>query len=182
MSQLVQHDPGGKTRLKLPDDVTGTAEISPCQRYRPALSRDWTEPGAQTRAILFVGLNPSVAAADVSDPTCHRELTFARDWGFTRYLKGNLLDWRATSPRDIPHDPELARSPRNMEVLAEMARDAEVIVMASGNVHARFAEIAEETEALLRAEGKPLMCLGKNQSGAGKHPLYIRRDAPLIPY
>ncbi|THH35189.1 DUF1643 domain-containing protein [Aliishimia ponticola] len=178
----MSHDPGGKTRLRLPEDVTGAARFSDCMRYRHALSRDWTPAGQAPRAILFVGLNPSVADADASDPTCHRELTFARDWGFTRYLKGNLLDWRATSPRDIPPDPALARSAWNMDVLREMAAEAETLVLASGNVHKRYATIEAETLEALRQTGKPLMCLGKNQSGAAKHPLYLRKDAALIPF
>ena len=177
-----QHDPGGKTRLKLPDGVIGDAGFSDCGRYRHWLSRDWTEAGATPKSIFFVGLNPSVAGADVSDPTCSRELTFAQDWGYTRYLKANLLDWRATSPKDIPADPLLARSDENMRTLARLSAEADVIVMASGNVHPRYAEIERETLALLRASGKALMCLGKNKSGAAKHPLYIRRDAPLMPF
>lgn len=176
------HDPGGKTRLKLPDDVVGDAAFSACGRYRHWLSRDWTPQGAPAKAILFVGLNPSVAGADVSDPTCSRELTFAKDWGYTRYLKANLLDWRATSPKDIPNDPTLARSSDNMPTLKRLSEEAAVIVMASGNVHKAFADIETETLSLLRQTGKPLMCLGKNQSGSAKHPLYIRRDAPLIPF
>ena len=178
----MSHDPGGKTRLRLPEGVTGDAAFSPCGRYRHALRRDWTAAGAAPRAILFVGLNPSVADADASDPTCHRELTFARDWGYSRYLKGNLLDWRATSPRDIPSDPDRARSPENMDWLRRMAEEAETLVMASGNVHPRFAGIEAETIALLRATAKPVMCLGRNLSGAAKHPLYLRKDARLLPF
>lgn len=177
------HDPGGRTRLRLPEGVRGAAEFSACGRYRHALRRDWTLPGsgagADPRAILFVGLNPSVADAAASDPTCHRELTFARDWGFSRYLKGNILDWRATSLRDIPHDPQLARSPRNLPVLLGMAAEAEVIVIATGNVHPRFVVIARETHEALSTTGKPLMCLGLNRTGYAKHPLYLRRDSAL---
>lgn len=176
------HDPGGRTRLRLPENVRGAAQMSDCGRYRHGLRRDWTAPGAAPRAILFVGLNPSVADADVSDPTCHRELTFARDWGFSRYLKGNILDWRATAPRDIPHDPGLARSPCNMAVLLDMAREAEVIVMATGNVHPRFAGIERETRAALRGTGQAMMCFGLNRTGYAKHPLYLRRDAVLRPF
>ncbi len=176
------HDPGGKTRLRLPDDVIGDAAFSDCGRYRHWLSRDWTPAGNKARSILFVGLNPSVADAQASDPTCHRELTFARDWGYTRYLKANVLDWRATSPRDIPADPAIACSTENLRTLERLAGEAETIVMASGNVHKRYAELEHKTLSILRMSGKPLMCLGKNKSGAAKHPLYIRKDAPLIPF
>lgn len=179
---MTGHDPGGRTRLRLPEGVRGAAEFSACGRYRHALSRDWTAPGLAPRAILFVGLNPSVADAEASDPTCHRELTFARDWGFSRYLKGNVLDWRATAPRDIPRDPDLARSAANLGWLREMAAEAETLVMASGNVHPRFAALEAETVALLRAKGKRVMCFGVNRGGAAKHPLYLRRDAQLRPF
>lgn len=178
----MEHDPGGRTRLALPEGVCGAALFSPCGRYRHSLRRDWTPPGARPRAILFIGLNPSVADAEVSDPTCHRELNFARDWGYTRYLKGNILDWRATSPRDLPREASVARSPRNLHVLLSMAFEAEVIVMATGNVPVRFAWIEAETRDTLRATCRPFMCLGRNKTGFAKHPLYLRKDEVLRPF
>ena len=177
-----RHDPGGRTRLELPAGVCGDAQITPCGRYRASLRRDWTESNELPRTIFFVGLNPSVADGTASDPTCHRELTFARDWGYSRYLKGNILDWRATSPRDLPEDADLARSPQNVEALAEMAQEAEVIVMATGNVPVRFSWIEADTVALLRAAARPIMCFGRNKTGFAKHPLYLRKDSLLRPF
>ena len=176
------HDPGGKVRLRLPDGVIGGATYSECGRYRQALTRDWTPQGARPRAILFVGMNPSVASAEVSDPTCHRELMFARDWGFTRYLKGNMLDWRATSPGDLPEDPALAASPANLPALLEMAEEAETVVMAFGRLHQRYQPVVQEVITRMRALGKPLRCLGLNKDGSAKHPLYLRKDSVLIDF
>ncbi|QGX99776.1 DUF1643 domain-containing protein [Roseovarius faecimaris] len=173
------HDPGGKVRLKLPDGVEGGATFSDCGRYRQALTRDWTPEGEPARAILFIGMNPSVADAAASDPTCHRELMFARDWGYTRYLKGNMLDWRATSPKDIPPDPALACSAANIPSLVEMAREAETVVMAYGKLHARFQPVVREVFDAITALGKPLQCLGVNKDGSAKHPLYLRKDTVL---
>ena len=182
MTGPAAHDPGGKVRLKLPDGVIGGATFSECGRYRQALTRDWTPGADQPRTVLFVGMNPSVAAAEISDPTCHRELMFARDWGFTRYLKGNVLDWRATSPRDIPADPELACSPANIPALCAMADEAELIVMAYGKLHNRFQPVLDEVLAAMAAAGKPLRCLGLNKDGSAKHPLYLRKDTPLMDF
>lgn len=179
MSGAAAHDPGGKVRLKLPDGVIGGATFSPCGRYRQALTRDWTADGGAARPILFIGMNPSVAAADISDPTCHRELMFARDWGYTRYLKGNMLDWRATSPRDIPADPQLACSPDNIPALIAMANEAETLVMAYGKLHKRFDPVVMRVLRAMQTTGKPLMCLGVNQDGSAKHPLYLRKDTQL---
>jgi hypothetical protein len=173
------HDPGGKVRLRLPDGVIGGATFSDCGRYRQALTRDWTPEGAVPRAVLFVGMNPSIADAEASDPTCHRELMFARDWGFTRYLKGNVLDWRATSPKDIPADPALACSAANIPVLVEMAQDAELVVMAYGKLHKRHHGTVAEVLRAIAAVGRPLKCLGLNQDGSAKHPLYLRKDTRL---
>jgi len=179
VTDTATHDPGGKVRLKLPDGVVGDATFSDCGRYRQALTRDWTPEGTAPRAVLFVGMNPSVAAADVSDPTCHRELMFARDWGFTRYLKGNVLDWRATSPKDIPADPALACSPANISALVDMATEAELIVLAYGKLHKRFQPVVQEVLRAMADTGKPLQCLGQNKDGSAKHPLYLRKDTVL---
>jgi len=176
------HDPGGKVRLRLPDGVSGGAAFSECGRYRQALTRDWTPPGTAPRTILFVGMNPSVASAEYSDPTCHRELVFARDWGFTRYLKGNVLDWRATSPRDIPADPALACSPDNIPALVDMASEAECVVMAYGKLHPRYRPVVDAAIAAMAATGRPLKCLGLNKDGSAKHPLYLRKDTALMDF
>lgn len=176
------HDPGGKVRLKLPEGVRGEARFSDCGRYRQMLVRDWTGEGEVPRGILFVGMNPSVASAEVSDPTCHRELTFARDWGYNRYLKGNVLDWRATSPRDIPADPALAMSAANIPALRAMAAEAETIVLAHGRLHRRFAPLVAAVISAMAATGRPLKCFGVNADGSARHPLYLRRDAGLVDY
>lgn len=176
------HDPGGKVRIALPGGVTGGAEFSDCGRYRRMLSRDWTAPGQMPRTVLFVGQNPSVADVEVSDPTCHRELQFARDWGFTRYLKGNVLDWRATRPRDIPADPDLACTPENLAALRTMAQEAELIVMAYGRLHRRFAQATARAVALLAGSARPMVCLGRNADGSPRHPLYLRRDTVPEPF
>ncbi len=177
-----QHDPGGKVRIALPDGVIGGARFSSCGRYRQTLTRDWTPEGTTARAILFVGMNPSVASAEVSDPTCHRELDFARRWGYTRYLKGNVLDWRATSPKDLPADPWEACSPENIPFLRDMAEESVEIVMAYGRLHRRYEPVIQAVIAAMREADKPLKCFGLNKDGSAKHPLYLRKDAELVDY
>lgn len=180
MGREQDHDPGGKVRIALPDGVIGGARFSACGRYRQTLTRDWTPAGDRPRAVLFVGMNPSVASAEISDPTCHRELDFARRWGYTRYLKGNVLDWRATSPKDLPVDPAEACSAENLPLVLEMAAEAELIVMACGRLHARYQGVVASMVCALKATEKPLKCFGLNRDGSAKHPLYLRKDATLV--
>ena len=176
------HDPGGKVHIRLPDGVIGGATFSSCGRYRQTLTRDWTPAGAKPRTIMFIGQNPSVARAEVSDPTCNKELGFAGRWGFTRYVKTNMLDWRATNPKDVPHDPAIACSPDNLPAILREAALADEILMAYGKLHKRHAEIVDRTIRALRETGKPITCLKLNKDGSAQHPLYIRNDTERFPF
>jgi len=175
-----QHDPGGKVRLKLQDGTTGDASFSSCGRYRHLLSRDWTPEGTEAKSILWIGMNPSVADAQASDPTCNREQIYSRDWGFSRYLKANMLDWRATSPKDLPLEPDLACSPQNLPAILAAAVECEVVILAYGKLHARYQAQVRQTIAALRDQGHDLQCLGLNGDGSAKHPLYLKKT--LIPF
>ncbi|WP_232824924.1 DUF1643 domain-containing protein [Primorskyibacter marinus] len=176
------HDPGGKVRITLPDGVIGGATYSSCGRYRQVLTRDWTPEGTEPRTIMFVGQNPSVATAEVSDPTCDREVGFARRWGFTRYVKTNMLDWRATEPKNVPHDPRQACSQENLAAILREVEDAEEILLAYGKLHKRFAPIVGKTLDALRKTGKPLNCLKLNKDGSAGHPLYISSTTERFPF
>lgn len=179
-----QHDPGGRVRLALPEGMTGTADFSSCGRYRYLMSRDWTPDGVTPRAVLFLGMNPSTACASKNDPTCAREVTFSRDWGYTRYLKGNVLGWRATNPRDLPQDPVQAQGPENLDriIAAAKAAETDLIVAAYGKLSTRYHGVIDETISRLRATNIPVMCLGRNKDGSAKHPLYLRKTTPLQPF
>ncbi len=176
------HNPGGKVHIRLPDGIIGGATFSACGRYRHTLTRDWTRQGAAPRTIMFIGQNPSVARAEVSDPTCNKELGFARRWGFTRYIKTNMLDWRATDPKDVPHDPAVACSADNLPAILREAEHAEEILMAYGRLNKRHAQTVCRTIRALRATGKPLSCLKLNKDGSAQHPLYIRNDTERFPF
>jgi len=54
------HDTGGKSRLRLKPDVIADAVFYDNRRYRPILTRRWTDdPSAPF--VLWIGMNPSVA-------------------------------------------------------------------------------------------------------------------------
>lgn len=175
------HDPKGKTRIPL-HNLRAFADVSPCGRWRRRLGRDWTPEGEAPRAILWVGMNPSTADALVDDPTCKRERTFCEDWGYTRYLKGNVLDWRATFPEDIPRDPMLARTEEGLQALADMAQEAALIIACWGKIPPALAHLARPAAAVLHAANTPILCLGRNKDGSPKHPLYQKRTTQPIPF
>jgi len=142
--------------------------------YRYTLWREWTE--ALPR-LLFVLLNPSVADANLDDPTLRRCIGFAQDWCYGSVELANLYAYRATDPRALRQvaDPV---GPLNDYHIQEAAGRADKIVVAwgaEGFLHGR-------DQAVLRLLPKPLWCLGYTLGGAPRHPLYVRRDAPLLPY
>lgn len=176
------HDPGGKVKTKLPAGIRGSAVFSECGKYRSSLTRDWTPEGQAPRTIMFCGMNPSQADDQVSDPTVTREMNFSKSWGYTRYIKVNVLDWRATNPSDLPPDPREACSRENLTAITRHADESEEIVLAFGRMKKIYHPIIDEIVAICRASGKPLVCLGKNADGSAKHPLYLAKTTLRIPF
>jgi hypothetical protein len=148
-----------------------TAQISPCGYYRYALTRSWDASKPQ---VLIVGLNPSIADAEIDDPTLKRCITFAKAWGCGGLLLGNLFAYRATNPRVLRQvsDPV---GPENDVWLGRLRAQADLVVAAWGN-HGNLYERAKGVAAALG----PLDCLGVTKSGAPRHPLYVPASAHPI--
>lgn len=148
------------------------AIISPCQRYRYVLWRQW-EQGR--RALVVIGLNPSTADASVDDPTIRRCIGFAKRERCSRLVMLNLFAFRATEPRDMlrAHDPV---GPDNDNYIREWAWGDEVVAVAAwgalGGTRGR--------DALVRCIVPALNCFGTTKDGSPRHPLYLRSDAPLV--
>ena len=172
-----RHDPKGKVKLKLAGDVTGDARFSPCGRYRPLLIREFD---AGEGSILWIGMNPSTAAGDVDDPTVRRETDFSRAWGFRRFVKANVMDYRATHPKDLTAPGVAPCSAENLSIIRAEAAGAGRIMLAFGALLPPLRRYGEDVVAALRADGRALFCLGLTKAGAPRHPLYMRKDSAPI--
>ncbi|ARC56029.1 hypothetical protein AS850_02940 [Frondihabitans sp. 762G35] len=165
--------------------VEKSAEISADQVYRYLLSRTWKRDG---KVMTFIMLNPSTADAAIDDPTIRRCMSFAEREGFGGIRVVNLYAYRATDPHylEFPID---AVGPRNDDTLARIFTENAVLdepVVAAWGAGAAAtrggggaARIGRVLELL---QGYPLLCLGLTNAGQPRHPLYVRGDAPLIPY
>lgn len=156
---------------------TSSAVISPCGRYRYRLDRRWAETGP---TCGFIMLNPSTADADQDDPTIRRCIGFARREGCGGMVVVNLFALRATNPDELILAGASA---------AEGALNATHIIAVEGSITGPFIAAwgahpmaAGLADAMEHHFGPRLMCLGKTKTGAPRHPLYVRADAPLIPY
>lgn len=158
------------------------AIFSPCERYRYALWRDvydppllpgFIPPGQEVPPWGFaawIGLNPSTADENELDNTTRRCLNWTRAWGCTRYVMLNCFAFRSRYPKvmaaaDDPIGPE------NDLMLKRFTANARIIVAAWG---ANCDLIRQE--AVCKAVGRPMECLGLNNDGSPKHPLYVKAE------
>jgi hypothetical protein len=153
--------------------VIRSAAFSRCGTYRYALWRQWD---ASRPDVLFVALNPSTADHRQDDPTIRRCMGFARDWGYGGLVVANLFAFRTPLPA-VLRQARAPIGPRNDRWLARLAREAGLVVAAWG-AHGTLADRAAEVARKLG----DCHCLGLTAAGAPRHPLYVRKDAPLRPY
>lgn len=180
---VAAHDPGGKVRLALHSGTHGDAGFSEDGKRRFWLRRTWTDYGIN-HFWLWIGMNPSTADASVDDPTIRREVAFTkREPGPERYyIKCNVMDYRATSPKALLAPGICPSTQENLVTILRYARYAEKIIVCHGALHKKLQPYANEIVGALRAAGAELWCLGKTANGSPRHPLYLRADTPLVSF
>lgn len=157
----------------------GTAWFSPDRTYRYLLTRRWD---VLKPVMAFVMLNPSTADAFQPDPTITRCAGFARREGCGGIEIANLFALRATDPRELAGHADPA-GPDNDRMLADLGALSGVVVAAWGAHPAAISRGAAVARALTAAQPVvQVRCLGVTKDGHPRHPLYVRADAPLIPW
>lgn len=151
----------------------GAAVLSECGRFRYGLTRTWSDGPA----ALFIMLNPSTADAHTNDPTIRRCIAFAKRERCGSLRVENLYGLRAKDPNVMfRHEAAQGETDRFIREAA-LATDGPVI--AAWGADRRAANRAAKVLRTLRAIGVTPVCLGTTKSGAPRHPLYLRADAPL---
>lgn len=130
------------------------------------------------RKISFLMLNPSTADHTKEDPTIKRCMTWAFRNGFSHVEIVNLFALRATDPQVMKAHPSPI-GPRNDDYIRAAADSSEVMVCAWG-AHGKHLDRAASVRKLL--SDKELWCFVVNADGSPKHPLYLKRDLPLVRY
>ena len=156
------------------------AKFSPCGRYRWTLVRRWDPLRPR---LLFIGLNPSRADAELDDPTVRRLMGFARCWGFGALEVANLFGRCSASPAvlrrcsdPIGHDNDRWLS-QSLVRLQPKAGDALWLGWGNGGA---WRQRDQQVLALLAAEAPadlPLWAIGLTATGQPRHPLYAPAGA-----
>jgi hypothetical protein len=152
--------------------VKKSAIISADGVYRYELRRIW---GAAP-ICGWIMLNPSMADADVDDPTIRRCVGFAKAWGYGGIVVRNLYALRATDPKELWKHRSPAGTDNDSYLLD--AVDDPVTVCAWG-AHGRRGDAVINA---LSDAGAALYHLGLTKAGKPRHPLYLRADLSLTPF
>lgn len=175
--RISTHDPGGKVRLPMQNGVWGDAFFGGAgDCYRHWLLRCWGDPDGPF--LLSIGLNPSTAAHYIDDPTIRWELDLTRRLGLGRFMKCNAMDWRATKPPALLAAGVRPCSDQNRVTIRELAAKADRILVNWGKVHKSLRRYTDNV--LIDLKGYELWCLGTNQDGTPKHPLFLPRDTEMV--
>lgn len=140
------------------------------------------------RPLICVGINPSTAAPDHLDPTLQSVERIALSAGYDSFLMFNVYAQRATRPDDMERERNETLHRENRAafryLLSLSPRPA--VWAAWGNIIEKraylmdcmgdFAADGQAAGALWYTAG-PLL-----KSGHPHHPLYLRRDTPLLPF
>lgn len=157
-------------------DRASGAIISPCERYRYVLWRRW----ADAAPVAFIGLNPSTADATQDDPTIRRCVGFARRFDAGGVVMLNLYAYRSTDPSVLAGLRDAAIGFGHDSIVGPWLAACRFSVAAWGcggpnyDFGRRSAFVAL---AVLHHGG--VYCLGRTQQGQPRHPLYLKKDAPL---
>jgi hypothetical protein len=122
-------------------------------------------------------MNPSTADAVSDDRTCRREQQISQRIGYTRYLKGNVLDIRETHPTLIPDELVEARTNANIGKIQFMAAQADLIVLAHGQLRRSFRDAVQETYEVLLASHNPIVCFQYNGDQRPTHTIRLLNNS-----
>jgi hypothetical protein len=150
------------------------AWLSQDGRYRYSLWRRW----GSGDPLTFVMLNPSTADATTDDPTIRRCIGFAKTFGYEAVRVMNLFALRATDPKELARTADPI-GPQNDDALAAANADANGWLIAAWGAHP-FAQ--RRARDVAQRRGIRWRALGVTKDGSPRHPLYVRADAPLIPW
>lgn len=130
---------------------------------------------------LFVMLNPSTATDEVDDATIRRCINFAKREGCRNLEVCNLSPLRFTERKKLK---QFGREPdgvwhENVSTIKYAAQGARMVIAAWGFDGTLENRAGRLLKALPDVEW---LCLGMTKEGQPRHPLYLKADAPLIPY
>lgn len=156
------------------------AEFDSTKKYRYSLDRYWSAGNFNFKTATFIGLNPSTANENVDDPTIRRCISFAKSWGLDGMRVVNLFSFRATNPKDLMKEKHPVGIITDGYIAGNCCCSKIVVACWGNNGEHRGRD--KEVIKLVKKCVKTIYCFGTTKSGHPRHPLYLRKDTPLVKY
>jgi hypothetical protein len=132
-------------------------------------------------------LNPSVADANIDDPTIRKCIGFSKRWGFTEMEVVNLSPFRATKPKEllinkVPVFVKIENDDAIQDAIACFTTKRIVLAWgANGTDH--FLDVQRVHDIIKQGwesdSGVQLQCLGRTKSNQPRHPLMLSYNTEL---
>jgi len=173
-----------QTALDIAGEMKRWAVISPCERYRYELGREWDE---SKPLLVLVMINPSTADALTDDHTITKCIGFAKLLGYGGILVVNLYAFRATDVKDLRrayqagHDVEGPENEYHLRKALSYAMERNTHVIAAWGSHTKSPDRYRigRFEVMPGQHGIRLHCLGRTKGGDPNHPLMLAYATPL---
>src|SRR5712691_8908019 len=145
-------------------------------RYRYSLWRGWS---ADHPRMVFVMLNPGTADEQRNDPTISRCISFAHAWGFGSVEVVNLFAYRTSYPIELIKAPDPVGKDNDRFLAQALERAARIVAAwgMNGTLLGRDQYVSQ-----LLAHRHDVYCFGTTKGGHPRHPLYLKRDTPLVAF
>lgn len=140
------------------------------------------------KPLICIGINPSTAAPDALDPTLKSVERVALSNGYDSFFMFNVYAQRATRPDDMERVCNNVLHDENRRAFAYLMdlSPRPAVWAAWGNIIEKrtyLMECVRDFAALGRDTGAAWFTAGPLlKSGHPHHPLYLRRDTPLVPF
>ncbi len=160
------------------------ATISECGKYRYVLWRKFKSAGPRH---CWICLNPSIANAEIDDPSLNRMCHFSKREGAAEVFVVNLMAYRATDPLEVRKASKSGVNifgPENPLHVGAAFKNSDLCILGWGNGGSWKKSGKNMVEFLnaINKSGTPIRCLGVTKHGHPKHPLYISNNQPLVDF
>lgn len=152
--------------------MISTAVISDCGKFRYRLGRRWQDGGL---TLLFIMLNPSIADANIDDPTIRRCIGFAKSHGYSALEVVNLFAYRATDPVDLKINGWQVGSDNDHHIQQAM-RECSKVCVAWGSHAKNCVQRCDQVARLISECNHVPMALAVDSNGIPRHPLMLRSN------
>lgn len=163
-------------------------EISTCQfseedppvyRYLLDHAIDESVPSYARKTVVWVMANPSVANRTRLDRTLRRCRSFTQRLGGHHMAILNAFAFISQDPAGMLAAEDPVGPLNDATIERTVAREGVIAVIAGWGVLGTHRGRDKQLVEILRGR---LSCLGLTKDGLPRHPLYLRADAPLLPF